>query len=88
MRLEALLLAAGIAVASASPAYATPTAPCEPKGWLAEIICKAKQAQEKQAEARPRSFWSWLRSAAWVTEPTPDQNAQSQPASAPRSPSG
>jgi hypothetical protein len=74
MRLEALLLAAGLAVATAGNAAASPmNTACEHKSWLAEIVCKA-QAQAQQpappkpdvfayvrALMHPRSTFDWFR---------------------------
>jgi hypothetical protein len=77
MRLEALLVAAGLAVATAGSAAASPTNDdCEHKSWLAEIVCKAQQQaapqpakQQAQEDAwslisrimHPRTTFDWFR---------------------------
>jgi hypothetical protein len=53
MRLEALLLAAGLAVATAGNAVASPiNDDCEHKSWLAEMVCKAAQPAQAQAQTQ------------------------------------
>jgi hypothetical protein len=74
MRLEALLLAAGLAVATAGSAAASPTSDdCEHKSWLAEMVCKAQQPARAQTAPQvdvfayvrtlmhPRSAFDWFR---------------------------
>ena len=58
MRLKALLLTAGLAVAAAGPAMANPEDTCKPKPWLAELICKA---QQNAHEERQRTAFQWVR---------------------------
>lgn len=54
MRLEALLLTAGLAVATAGTAAANPQQDtCADKSWLAEIVCKARHEAAHTKAAPP-----------------------------------
>lgn len=62
MRLQALLFAAGLAVASAGTAAANPTSTCEGKTWLAELVCKAQHdAKAESKRERETQTWSLFR---------------------------
>lgn len=53
MRLEALLMTAGLAVASAGTAAASPADTCTPRTWIAETICKLRhETAQAQTSAR------------------------------------
>lgn len=54
MRLEALLMAAGLAVATAGTAAANPqNETCANRSWLAEIVCKAQHEAAHSKAATP-----------------------------------
>jgi hypothetical protein len=61
MRLEALLIAAGLAVATAGTAAASPddTLPtCARKGFLAEMVCKAQHPAKPPSAPKSNDMWS------------------------------
>jgi hypothetical protein len=99
MRLEALLLAAGLAVATAGTAAANPNPnPCETKTWLAETLCemtqKAERAQQAERERDgvsfvrallqpPRTMWDWVRDLAAQSDSSTMISSSERPSTSP-----
>lgn len=54
MRIRTLLFTAGLALASASAAAASPAETCTSKTWIGDLMCRAThEAAQARADARP-----------------------------------
>lgn len=76
MRLKALLFAAGLAVASAGTAAASPTNTCEGKTWIAKLVCQAQR--DAQARLRAQAGKSTMISSSARPSTSPAATAPSE----------